>query len=42
MGVASTIVEAMSATREVRWLEPAEALKMNLVTNPLGGAAAHR
>lgn len=42
MGVSSTVVEAMSATREIRWLESAEALKMNLVTNPVGAAEAAR
>jgi hypothetical protein len=36
MGVSSTVVEAMSATKEVRWLSPTEALTMNLVTQPLG------
>ena len=34
MGVSSSVVEAMSATREVRWLKPAEAVAMNLVTEP--------
>jgi len=42
MGVSSAVVEAMSATADVRWLEPAEALKMNLVTDPLGQAEAAR
>lgn len=36
MGVSSTVVEAMSQTREVRWLEPKEALAMNLITDPAG------
>ena len=36
MGVSSTIVEAMSETREIRWLSPKQALAMNLVTDPLG------
>ena len=36
MGVSSTVVEAMSETREVRWLEPKQALAMNLVTEPAG------
>jgi len=36
MGVSSAVVEAMSQTREVRWLEPKEALAMNLVTDPVG------
>lgn len=42
MGVSSAVVEAMSATREVRWLEPAEALKMKLVTDPVEPSAAAR
>ena len=36
MGVSSTVVEAMSQTRDVRWLDPKEALAMNLVTDPVG------
>jgi hypothetical protein len=36
MGVSSTIVEAMSETRDIRWLSPKQALAMNLVTDPLG------
>jgi hypothetical protein len=36
MGVASSIVEAMSETREIRWLAPKEALAMNLITDPVG------
>jgi hypothetical protein len=36
MGVSSTVVEAMSQTREVRWLDPKEALAMNLITDPIG------
>jgi hypothetical protein len=35
MGVSSSIVEAMSETRDIRWLAPKEALAMNLVTDPL-------
>jgi hypothetical protein len=36
------VIEAMSATREIRWLEPAEALQMHLITEPIGNAqAAH-
>lgn len=35
MGVSSTIVEAMSATRDVRWLDPKEASAMNLITDPI-------
>ena len=36
MGVASSIVEAMSETRDIRWLGPKEALAMNLITDPVG------
>jgi len=36
MGVSSAVVEAMSGTREVRWLAPGEASVMNLVTAPVG------
>ena len=36
MGVSSSVVEAMSQTREVRWLDPKQALAMNLVTEPAG------
>jgi hypothetical protein len=42
MGVSSTVVEAMSATRDVRWLSQAEALTMNLVTEPIGRPEAAR
>ena len=35
MGVSSAVVEAMSETRDVRWLGPREASAMNLVTDPL-------
>jgi hypothetical protein len=42
MGVSSAVVEAMSATKDVRWLEPAEALKMNLITDQIGQAEAAR
>jgi hypothetical protein len=35
MGVSSSVVEAMSETREIRWLAPKDALAMNLVTDPL-------
>ena len=38
MGVSSSIVQAMSETREIRWLSPKQALAMNLVTDPLGKA----
>jgi len=34
MGVSSSVVEAMSETRDVRWLGPREASAMNLVTDP--------
>lgn len=36
MGVASSIVEAMSETTDIRWLAPKEALAMNLITDPVG------
>jgi hypothetical protein len=36
MGISSTVVEAMSQTREVRWLGAKEAAAMNLVTDPVG------
>jgi hypothetical protein len=36
MGVSSTVVEAMSQTREVRWLDPKQALATNLITEPVG------
>jgi hypothetical protein len=36
MGVSSTIVEAMSQTRDIRWLDTKEASAMNLITDPLG------
>ena len=36
MGVSSAIVEAMSQTRDVRWLAPQEASAMNLITDPVG------
>ena len=36
MGVSSSVVEAMSQTGDVRWLQPREALAMNLITDPLG------
>jgi hypothetical protein len=35
MGVSSSVVEAMSETRDVRWLGAKEAAAMNLVTDPL-------
>jgi len=36
MGVSPEVVEAMSQTREVRWLDPKQALAMNLITEPVG------
>lgn len=36
MGVSSSVVEAMSETKDVRWLDPKQALAMNLVTDPVG------
>jgi hypothetical protein len=36
MGVSSAVVEAMSATKEVRWLGPKEASAMKLITDPIG------
>jgi hypothetical protein len=39
MGVSSTLVEAMSETRDIRWLGVREAAVMNLVTNPAGAPA---
>jgi hypothetical protein len=35
MGVSSAVVEAMSETREVRWLGLKEASAMNLITDPV-------
>jgi hypothetical protein len=35
MGIAPSIVEAMSETREVRWLGEQQAAAMNLITNPV-------
>jgi hypothetical protein len=35
MGVASSVVEAMSATEKIRWLGTAEASAMNLITDPV-------
>lgn len=42
MGVSSAVVEAMSATRDVHWLEPVETSKMNLITDPIGKAESAR
>jgi hypothetical protein len=36
MGVSSSVVEAMSQTRDIRWLGVREAAAMNLVTEPAG------
>jgi len=36
MGVSASIVQAMSETKEIRWLAPKDALAMNLITDPLG------
>ncbi len=35
MGVSSSVVEAMSETREIRWLAPKDALAMSLITEPV-------
>ncbi len=32
MGISSSLVEAMSATADIRWLDPQEATAMKLVT----------
>jgi hypothetical protein len=36
MGVSSAVVQAMSETREIRWLGAKEASAMNLITGPSG------
>jgi hypothetical protein len=36
MGISSSVVEAMSQTREVRWLGAKDAAAMNLITDPIG------
>jgi len=36
MGVSSAVVQAMTETRDVRWLAVKEATAMNLVTDPVG------
>ena len=36
MGVSSDVVQAMSQTRDIRWLGVREAAAMNLVTEPIG------
>ena len=35
MGISSQIIEAMSQTRDIRWLDPGEAETMKLVTTPV-------
>ena len=40
MGVSSTVVEAMSQTRDVRWLSTKDALAMNLITDRVGRTSA--
>lgn len=35
MGVSSRVVEAMSETRDIRWLDSKDALAMNLITDPV-------
>ena len=42
MGVSPSVIEAMSATRDVRWLAPAEALQMHLVTDLIDRTRAAR
>jgi hypothetical protein len=42
MGISSSVVEAMSQTWEIRWLDPAEALAMHLVTEPIRAAESAR
>ena len=37
MGVSPEVVEAMSQTRDIRWLDPKQALAMNLITERVGG-----
>ncbi|HKS21064.1 MAG TPA: hypothetical protein VJS63_17810 [Bradyrhizobium sp.] len=37
MGVSPTLVEAMTATHDIRWLDAKEAAAMNLITEPLRG-----
>jgi hypothetical protein len=36
MGVSSKVVEAMSETKDIRWLDPKQAAAMNLITDPIG------
>jgi hypothetical protein len=42
MGISSSVIEAMSATRDIRWLDPTEALQMHLITDPIANAQATR
>jgi membrane-bound ClpP family serine protease len=42
MGISPSVIEAMSATRDVRWLEPAEAVQTHLITDPIDGTRAAR
>jgi hypothetical protein len=35
MGISASVVEAMSRTSDISWLSPQEAVKMNLITDPL-------
>ena len=38
MGVSSSVVEAMSATSNIRWLSAKEAAAMKLITDPVGNS----
>jgi len=38
LGVSSSVVEAMSATGNIRWLSAKEAVAMNLITTPVGNS----
>lgn len=40
MGVSSSLVEEMSRTSDIRWLDPREATAMNLITAPARGPRA--
>lgn len=42
MGVSSSVIEAMSATRDIRWLDASEALQMHLITDPIANAQGTR
>ena len=37
MGVSASLVEAMSATSDIRWLDSRDAIAMNLITAPARG-----